>query len=263
MRREDATEGATLLEQTPVLEAIREERLGRRDLQERFDVSRTTAYRTTVDLEERGLIERTDDVYRLTPHGVAVAAAGRRYAEGLAAAERLRPLLDSMAHPLFVRSLHLFADAEVLTPDPEEPFGLVEQLMDRLASADRYRCLVNTIGPARWFDIAADRAEIGVDMQAVFTRAGLAQIDDDAAERVATALRLPTCRAFVGEAVPFSLNTFDDAVVVVGEDERTGIPNACAVTEREEAWEWAESIFRRYRRAGDPVDPDDLHGTDA
>lgn len=258
MDEADVVEGATLLERIPILVALREERLGRRDLQEHFDVSRTTAYRTTVDLEERGLIERTNDHYRLTPHGVAVAAAGERYADGIEAAERLSPLLESMHHPLFVDSLHLFADAEVLTPDRDDPFGLVEWLMDQLATADRFRCLVNTIGPARWFELAADRAEAGVDMEAVFTRAGLGRIDDAAAERVASVLRYPTCNAFVGEEIPFSLNTFDDAVIVVSEDERTGIPNACAVSERTETWEWAESIYRRYRRAADAIEPDEL-----
>lgn len=258
MDEEDAADGAALLQRTPVLDEIRGEHLSRGDLQERLDISRTTAYRTTVELEERGLVERTNGDYRLTPRGVAVAATGERYLDGLVAAERLQPVLETMHHPLFVGSLHLFADAEVLTTDPDDPFGLAQSLMERLATADRYRCLVNTIGPAQWFEIAADRADAGVDMAAVFTRDGIAQIDDEAAERVASVLDHPTCRAFVGEDVPFSLNTFDDAVVVVSEDERTGIPHACAISERTEAWEWAESIFRRYRRAAEPVDGDEL-----
>lgn len=258
MDHEGLDEEAALLKRKHVLDALRDERLTRRDIEDRFDVARTTAYRTTVALEEQGLIESTDAGYRPTPHGVAVAAAGERYAEGLAAAERLRPLIEYLDHPLFVRSLHLFAEAEVRTPDPEDPFGLIEWLMDQLAGADRFRCLVDTIGPARWFEIAVERAEAGADMEAVFTREGLAQIDEEAAERVASVLRLPNCNAFVGEEVPFSLNTFDDTVIVAGNDSQTGLPAACAVTERAETWDWAEALFRRYRREADRVAAEDL-----
>lgn len=258
MNEEDATKGAALLERTPVLHALREEPLGRSDIQERLDVSRTTAYRTTVDLEERGLVERTNGDYRLTPRGLAVAATGDRYADGLAAAERLEPFLSSVHHPDFVHSLHLFADAEVLTPDRDDPFGLIESLMERLAAADRFRCMVDVVGPARWFDVAAERAAEGVDIEAVFSRTSLAQLDEDAAATMAQSLRLPTCDAFALDDIPFALNTFDESVIVVGEDEDTGIPNACVVTDRRDAWEWAESIFRRYRQAADPIEAEDL-----
>lgn len=258
MNEEDAADGAALLHRIPVLAALKEEHLSRGDLQERLDISRTTAYRTTVALEGRGLIERTDDHYGLTPQGVAIAAIGERYADGLAAADRLEPFLSSVHHPDFVHSLHLFADAEVLTSDRDDPFGLIESLMDRLAAADRFRCMVDVVGPARWFDVAAERAAEGVDIEAVFSRTSLAQLDEDAAASMAKSLRLPTCDVFVLDDIPFALNTFDESVIVVGEDEDTGIPNSCVVTDRRDAWEWAESLFRRYRRAAEPIEAEDL-----
>lgn len=258
MSHEGLEEKVSLLRRKHVLDALREERLTRRDIEERFDVARTTAYRTTVALEEHGLVESTASGYRLTPYGVAASAACERYDEILTAGERLQPLLELEDHPLFVSALHLFVDADVYTPDPDDPFWLIEWLMAQLAAADRYRCLVTTIGQSRQFEIAVERAQAGVDMEAVFPREGLESLDDEAARGVAESIRLPNSRAFVIEEVPFSLNTFDDTVIVAGNEDRTGLPAACAVTDRPETWDWAEATYRRYRRRADPVAPDEL-----
>lgn len=258
MNQEDAEKGGALLRRTPLLDTIRAERPTRRDLRERFDLARTTAYRTTVDLEERDLVEPADEGYRLTPRGVGVAEAGKRYVESLETVERLHPLFDFVDHPLLHRSLHLFDDADVLTPDPDEPFRLTDWLVGQTAEADYYRSIDALMGTAQQFEIIVERAEAGADMEAVFTRQRLSGWADAAAEKVASVLRFPNCNAFVGDDLPFPLKIFDETVVVVGVEEETGLPGACVATKRADTRDWAEAVYRRCRQAADPVDVADL-----
>lgn len=258
MNHEGVEEEIGILQRRDLLDALREECLTRRDIEERFDVARTTAYRMTVEFEELGVIESTDNGYRLSPYGNAAATACSRFDEILTAGKRLKPLLDLEDHPLFVNSLHLFVDADVYTPDPDDPFWLIEWLMGQLAAADRYRCLVTTIGQPRQFDIAAERAQAGVDTEAIFPKEGLDNLEPEAAEAIAESIRHPNSRAFALDDVPFSLNTFDDTVIVAGNEDRTGLPAACAVTDRPETWDWAEATYARFRRRAEPVEPEDL-----
>lgn len=258
MREEDINAGVAFLRRTPFLDAIRTDGLDRTDLRERFDVSRSTAYRTTVDLEERGLIEPTNAGYRLTPYGLTVVKAGERYVETLSAAERLQLLLEYVDHPLLADSLYLFADSEVITPEPDEPFRLIEWLMDRMTSVERYRSLVPTVGTAEQFDIPEERAEAGADMEVVFTHERLSGWAGAARERLAATLGLPNCNGFVAAEEPFPLQIFDETVMIVGVDDEDGLPKVCVATERVEARDWAEAVFRRHRRRAEPVDVESL-----
>lgn len=252
-------EGAAFFEQRPFLAAIREEQLGRRGLEQRFDVSRTTIYRTTADLEDRGLIEPTNGSYRLTAHGLAVTAAIDQYHDTLTTAERLAPLVEFVDHPILLRSLHLFADAELLTADPGEPYWLTEWLTGQLAEVDFFRGLDPVMGNAQQHEIGLERVEAGADIASVISRTRVAEWGDVTTEQLAAAKqRLGECNAYVGDDLPFTLQIVDETVVVVGLDDETGLPAVCAVTERAETRDWAEALYRRYRRGAEPVDVEEL-----
>jgi predicted transcriptional regulator len=252
-------EGAAFLEQQPILAAIREEPLGRGDLEQRFDVSRTTIYRATADLEDRGLIEPTNGNYRLTAHGLAVTASIDQYHDSLAAAERLAPLLEFVDHPILLRSLHLFEDAELLTADPGEPYWLTEWLTTQLAEVDFFRGLDPVMGNAQQHEIGLERVEAGADIASVISRTRVAEWGTTTADQLAAAKRrLGECNAFVGDDLPFTLQVVDETVVVVGLDDETGLPAVCAVTERAETRDWAMALYRRYRRNAEPVDVEGL-----
>jgi len=258
MHQDEVEDALSLLKRLPFLSAIRDERLTRRELQERLGVTRTTVYRTTVDLEERELIERTDAGYRLTARGVGATAATEYYGESLALTNRLRPLLEFVDHPLLLRSLHLFADAEILRLDPNEPLRIGDWMRTRIGRTDRYRSLGSAYGSGQRLDEVVESAKAGTSMEVVYSRRDLQWWFDLGEEQMSTILAQPNCTAYVHDDLPSPLNLFDDTVVVVGVDERTGLPGVCAVTACVEAADWAETMFRRYRREAEPVDVEEL-----
>lgn len=251
----DVTEEAlTFLERRGLLAAIQEERLDRRSLETRFDVSRTTIYRATVNLEERGLIEPTTEGYRLTPYGRGVMAAIDQYRDALNAVDRLGSLLEYVDHPVFLRSLHLFSDAEVLIADPGEPYWLTEWLTDKLADVEFFRGLDPVMGNARQYEVAIERVEVGADMASVIDRERVSEWGDRTADRLAGAKRrFDDCNVFVGD-VPLTLQVYDETVVVVGLDEKTGVPAVCAATDRAAARDWALTLFRQCWREAEPLE---------
>jgi predicted transcriptional regulator len=258
--RDDAVEdGGTFLKRNPLLAAIKEEQLGRRDLEQRFDVSRTTIYRATEYFEDRGLIEPLNGGYRLTPRGQGVSAAIDQYHDLLAAADHLAPLIEYVDHPMFLRSLHLFEDAELLTADPGEPYRLTEWLTGKLAETDFFRGVDPVMGNAQQHEVGLERVEAGADIASVISRTRVAEWGDLTADRLAAAKRrLGECNAFIGDDLPFTLQIYDETVVVVGLDDDTGLPVVCAVTDRVDTRDWAMALYRRYRRAAEPVDVEGL-----
>lgn len=259
MREDDVGACVDFLERGPLLAAIQEEPLDRRELEQRFDVSRTTVYRATVDLEERGLIEQTDGSYRLTSHGRGVTAAIDQYQNSLAAVDRLGPLLEYVDHPILLRSLHLFEECEVLTADPGEPYWLTEWLTARLAETDFFRGLDPLMGNAQQHEVGLERVEAGADVASVISRTRVSEWGNTTTEQLAAAKRrLGECNAFVGDDLPFSLQIYDETVVVVGLDGETGVPAACAVTEFPAARDWAMALYHRHRRESEPLEIDEL-----
>lgn len=259
MRQEEAEAASALLKRAPLLAAMRTGTVTRRALQERFDLARTTAYRATVDLEERGLIERTGDGYELTSTGRAVVDSSGRYLESLAATERLRPLLEHVDEPDLLGSLHVLDDAEVMVADADEPFRLIDWWTEQSAVVDRLRILTVSTGRRKGFETIAGRVDAGADVEVVFSPNALEGAHRVAPDLLDQFVRREPPPAYVHREIPFNLAIFDDTVAVVGTDADTGIPAVYVVSDETDAREWAERFYRRYRRESEPVTASDLH----
>lgn len=258
MRQVDADEGITVLKRAPILAALATGPLTRRDLQDRFDLSRTTAYRVTVDLEDRGLIERIDRGYELTAKGVAVAGSCDRFVVSLQVGDRLSPLLEHVDDPELTGSLDVFADATVLVANEHEPFRLIEWWTDRLRTVERMRSLTVSAGRTSDFELVINRMEAGADIEAIMSPQALESSKRTAGTVVADFVDRFPGRTFVHDNVPFNCTIFDDTVAIAGVDQHTGVPAAHVSTDASHAREWAERLYARYRRSAGAVTPEQL-----
>lgn len=79
-----------------ILDALREEAVPRRELDEAFDLSRTTLWRILAEFETRGWIVESGDGVALTTRGRLVAEAFEELRRTLCAIESLNDLLEHL-----------------------------------------------------------------------------------------------------------------------------------------------------------------------
>lgn len=242
-----------LLRRAPALGALRDGPVDRRTFAERLNISRSTAYRATTTLVERGAAESVNGEYRTTPYGDAVERAARRFRAAVRGAERMRPVLDAIDHPSFIDHVHLFEDADVVRADPDDPYRVADRAVAALEDATELCCTVTGNAFPDTVDRLAGLSGGPARVDAVVDAATVTRIEtlaDRPLEDVVDATHLSVT---VGE-VPFTACVADgERVLVVGCEAPLGLPTVLAITDDPDAVEWSMRLFRRARATAEPV----------
>lgn len=110
-----------------------------RDLTDHLDVSRSTAHRIARQLEDEGLVERSNGDLALTAFGHAAADEVRGFQRNVEAARRLQPVLAVFRDLEFEFPLEAFADATVTESEPDDPYRAVNRFMELVADTGTLR----------------------------------------------------------------------------------------------------------------------------
>ncbi|MWG36972.1 helix-turn-helix transcriptional regulator [Halomarina oriensis] len=233
----------TLVRRGPVLAALRAEALDRRDLEARLDVSKPTVLRATGTLADYGLVERVDGRFRLTAQGEVVAAALDRFERVERAATRLGPFLATTDYGVAVEH---FADAEVTTRVPGDPYRPVRRFMSLVESTDRLRGFdVATIAPGN-VETLYERIVDGMVTDVCYPESVVETIVESSPDRSADAASSGNLTLRVAEDLPCGLALFDERVALGGYDPETGALAAFVDTDDPDAYAWGEREFERF-----------------
>lgn len=235
-----------LIRRAPMLEALRERPLDRRDLEERLDISRATSHRFTRWLGEHGLIERADGEFQLTELGRAVTAALTDFKTETGTAFQLAPVLEASAesgHPI---PLAAFGDAVVTRSDTGDPH----------APMTRYVSLVQQTSTLRGFDTWAiaptymgeiqERILDGMQTELIDPRPVVEDVMDNYPERCVEVCVSGNLTIRLYESFPFGLALFDDRLGIAVRDPETNALTAFVDTDSPAAREWAEAVYDTY-----------------
>lgn len=241
---------------SPLLVALSEGPLDRRDIEVRLGVSKPTVHRATRALMELGYVERDDGVFRLTRSGRVVAEAVVTFRRTATAAERLAPFLrtvDGDADPEFRVAVEAFADAVVTRSEPGHPYRPLNRFMELLDATDRLRGFdTTTVAPGN-VDVIQERIVGGMDTEILYPPSvveGILENDPDAAREAVESGNLVL---WLAESLPCGLALFDDRVGLGGYDAGTGTLSVFVDTDDPEAYAWGERTFERYRAAATPL----------
>ncbi|WP_415381689.1 helix-turn-helix transcriptional regulator [Halosimplex sp. TS25] len=254
----DTDEAVTLLRRATVLSACQEAALTRRQLTERVDTSRTTIYRATVALEERGLVQKTGKGYLTTPYGRALVAATEAFLDAVEAVDRLEPLLDIVDHPDLVEHAHLFTDARVTVADASDPYRVVDRVMERLEGTTRSRGTLASVTSVQALEGATPRLEGTDSIERVFAASALEGHETTGGEAFADVVADDTVTVLVADddAVPFSFAIDDEGVTIVGHDPATGLPTVHGESDSATARSWLETLYEQCREGARPIEFD-------
>jgi predicted transcriptional regulator len=245
----------------PVLDALREGPLDRRDLQERVGVSRPTIHRQARALAEDGLVTKRDGAFVLTPVGELAAAAFTRAFEvmdtvsALSRVARWLPLREFDFDFDFDR----LRDAEVALPHPNDPFAPTRRLVRRIHAADRIRMVTYTFLPEG--NPATRRCSIDAEQsfEAVLDPTLAETLLDDPASAAYFRELLTQGRriAVAPEPVPIIL-TVADGTVLIGAVDDGGSPQGLILTDDDAIRSWAEETVDGYFERGDRITLEDV-----
>lgn len=251
----DYEDGIDVLRRLPVLDACLDGPLTRSQLTDETALSRTTAYRATVALVERGLLTDTGSGYRTTPRGAATAAAAETFLGGVETVDRLDPLLDLVDHPELVANAHLLEDARVVVADASNPYRVVDRVLERFEQTSASRGTLASVSSAEAIDRAMPSPERAGSIERIFAKSALEAHETVGKEGFAAATTAASVTILVAadEDVPFSFAIDDEDVTVVGHDPATGLPTVHVESESESARAWLDRLYERCRDAARPV----------
>jgi predicted transcriptional regulator len=240
----------------PVLEALFDGPLDRREIEDRLDVSRATSHRFARWLDENDLVEKVEGRLRLTGRGEVVAEAVLGFEANVRTAGRLAPLLDVICedHREFV--VEPFVDATVTTAAPEDPYRPVERFVSLVDDSGRFRGFNTThMAPLVLGEFHRQVFE-ETDTEMIYLPHIAEKLFETYPDRAAEAIDRGHLALRTREDLPYGLAIFDERVGIGGYDASTGLMRVFVDTDAPIAREWAERVYASVRADSDPLDAD-------
>jgi predicted transcriptional regulator len=243
-----------LLEREQVLSALQDGPCDHRTLEERLDISKSTCHRIVRTLENNGLVRKSDGGYELTELGRVLKRQVDRYESAVDTAVEMEPLLRGIAQSDVDFEIELFADANIVHAQSNNPHPPINRFIELLRDSETLRNMGPTPVAPTMVDEVADllfneekRLEI-IKPEPVISHYVSSQGEPlrRAAEQKKVGFRI--C-----DDITFGLSLYDDHVGVRGYNLDTGSILLFADTDDPEAVAWGEAVFESYRSRAEPM----------
>ena len=240
---------ATATRRSSLLAALSTEAKQQRALRDELGVSRSTVYKAVRELDEQGLVERTDDGLALTLAGRMVESAYARFHETASDVCRTRELLSILPRDADVPTA-LLEDADVVTAERYAPNRPVRRFEKLVSSADAVRG-ISPVALPQYVDLfheQATQADLAVDL--VLEKPVVEYLLTEYADQLGETLDTGRLTVWETESLlPFGLLVVEgerDAVGVVVYDDR-GELRGLVVNESNAAVDWGRETFDAFR----------------
>jgi predicted transcriptional regulator len=246
----------TLTQRFDFIECLLEEPLDKRALVTELEASRSTVDRGVRDLEVLGLIEHCGEGYELAQWGQSVAREYSEFEKRLQVIARLKEFLRWIDPAEFDIDLALLTDAELLLPEPYNPYAMVDRNVELLRTAGTVRALM-PFGTRHALEAIHESVVYNGNYIEGVVTSGLANAFQSNPRYVELFKELvPTGRfeVFVCDGgLPYLLNVLNETVQI-GVDEE-GEPRAFLETDSAEVNEWADSVYNDYKQQAKRIVP--------
>jgi len=245
----------SILRRAPILDACRGGSKSRRELETTTDCSRTTIYRATVELEERGLLEKRAGGYRTTARGEALSHLTAQFRSGVETIDHLEPLFEYVSHPRLLANAHRLSEVDLTVADDDHIYRANDRVLELWRQADRIR--MGAVAPGSRLCLgAAVEATIqnGVDVEMCFLPDARPDPEQLASDAFDPAEMFEYCETYVSDAIPFTFVLYDDDVSVITGHNDISIPAVAAESDDPEVYRWLESIYDECKASARPAE---------
>lgn len=235
-----------VVKRAPMIAALREGAMDRRDLEQRLGISKSTAHRNTNSLAERGLIERSDGTYDLTEFGKAVADIVATFEADMQTTVRLTPLFDAVSGVQPRCPIEAFADARVTTSDSGDPFGPLARFVSLVRETETLRMFDSYAVAPTYMDDIHGRVLDGLATEVIERPDVALDVMENYPRKCVELCASQFLTMRLHEALPFGLAIFDSRIGVEIRDRESGTPRAFVDTDSPKGRKWAERLFESY-----------------
>ena len=249
----DDTLHVEAIKRADALAVLQEGPVGRAELMDSLDVSRTTIHRIVRGLESRELLVEDAGQFELSPLGHTVATEVTNYRRRVTAAHRLKPFLETLTDTSIDIDIGLFDDATITVSKPTNPYAPVARFMELLRASETLHGFdTTTVAPIYVEDI---RREIlgGMETDVVYLSAVVEEMVEAYPEGIEAAIESGQLTLSTHDDLPFGLAIFDDCIGIGGYDE-TGLLSAFVDTDSPAVREWGQELYRTYRDEAEPLE---------
>lgn len=230
----------------PALEALSKRSLDRRDLEERLDVSQTTGYRATSSLEARGLIEKSNGTYALTPTGTQILDAVSGFEANIRMAIRLGPVLDPLRETGPPVALDAFAEATITTVQgythsPQRRF------LDLLEETDTLRGFAMADFAPFYLGEILQRLIEGLELEEILRPEFAAQQLAEYPDRAIEICNKSNSTMYLHDDLWYGLALFDDRIGIGVRDADARTLRVFVDSGSPAARTWAEAVYESYK----------------
>ena len=222
----------------------------RADLLEITGVSQSTVGRTLRDFEDRQWIRRDGRYYEATQLGSFVATGMQELLDRLDTERTLRDIWRWLPTEANGFTVEMWADAAVTTAESSDPYRPVNRFLSLLRDTERCRFVGFTLTLLEpCMDNLCQQIIEGMEAEIIDPLSVVESIRTTYPDRSAGAPASGTLTVWIHDDLPsYGVGIFDDRVAVSGYDPDSGTVQVLIDTPAPEAREWAESIYRSYRR---------------
>ena len=228
--------------------------LDKQELRDQIDASRTTVQRNLDTLVDQGWIQNTNRSYEIDTCGDLVAEKFLELTETIEIESRLQPFLKWVDRPEFDLDLHLLADAELLLPETNNPYAMINRHAQLLEQTDDHRLVLPLVGLHPYEAGHRKIVNDGGQADSVVTPgvADTLQSNPDYAPLTEEMKATGRYNLSISEKeIPYFIGIFD-RTVQIGVDE-DGEPRAMLETDSEQVVEWAKGKHESYKEQSETV----------
>ena len=237
------------------LECLATDSKAKRALVDETNYSRSTIDRGIRELETLDLVEYSDGEYQSALCGALAADAYRQFAERIDTICRLQPFLKWIPADSFDLELRWLTDAALYTPEPGDPYAMINHHVEQLKNMNEAQALLPYTGQhateAAYERIVQHGAEGDVIVQPDVAETFLE--DPRYAEFIEDLAATGRFHIFEYDGTfPYAVSLFDDETVqiLVDEDEE---PRAMVETDHEGVRAWATRKIEQYKQQSEQL----------
>ncbi|WP_129114758.1 helix-turn-helix transcriptional regulator [Halegenticoccus tardaugens] len=235
----------------PTLLALTVRPRSRSELWELTGVSSSTIRRTLREFEDRNWVRKNGYQFEATPLGAFVAAAMVEVIERVETERRLRDVWHWLPGEESGFTIEMCSDAVVTVADADDPYRPANRFTSLLRETDRFRFVgfdVALFEPCK--DELCRRIVDGMEAEIVDPPRVARYIRSTCPELFAETLESGNLTVRLHDALPpYGVGILDSRIAVSGYDPDSVTVRVLVDTDASEAREWAESVYRSYRRA--------------
>lgn len=228
-----------------------------RDIHDQITASRSTLGRTLDQMAGFDWLIETPDGYRLSALGAQICREFESLLDSLEMADKYSPLLGALPVEVLDFDLNLLSEADIVEATPATPFAPVERAIEIRQSSTVVKELIPVLvkeSTRRLRErISRSTAEETIELVVPTKLLEHSQEDSYYTSLLEPILASETAHvyAYPGE-IPWLLSLLDGCILF-GTFDDDGHPVALIETDHPEIITWAESRYRTYLEAADPV----------